>query len=158
MSSLNGSHVVHWTVESVGPSRSGGSLCVRYDVPQDFVFYLTPPLEESQRSALCALLKHSWTRRSVIMSDVMRADQGPVLWWGHMGLRVGGQRSEPVLWSGHMGLQGGGQRSEPVLWPGHMGLRVGGQRSEPVLWSGHMGLQVGGQRSEPVLWSGHMGL
>ncbi|CAL8236162.1 unnamed protein product [Boreogadus saida] len=71
------------------------------------------------------------------MSDVMmRADQGPVLWSGHMGLQVGGQRSEPVLWSGHMGLRGGGQRSEPVLWSGHMGLRVGGQRSEPVLWSG----------------------
>ncbi|CAL8236532.1 unnamed protein product [Boreogadus saida] len=66
--------------------------------------------QESQRSALCALLKHSWTRRSVIMSDVMmRVDQGPVLWSGHMGLQVGGQRSEPVLWSGHMGLRVGGQ-------------------------------------------------
>ena len=69
--------------------------------------------QESQRSALSALLKHSWTRRSVIMSDVMmRVDQEPVLWPGHMGLQVGGQRSEPVLWPGHMGLQVGGQRSE----------------------------------------------
>ena len=54
--------------------------------------------QESQCSALCALLKHSWTRRSVIMSDVMmRVDQEPVLWPGHMGLQVGGQRSEHVL-------------------------------------------------------------
>ncbi|CAL8292972.1 unnamed protein product [Arctogadus glacialis] len=71
---------------------------------------LLPGVEESQRSALSALLKHSWTRRSVIMSDVMmRVDQEPVLWPGHMGLQVGGQRSEPVLWPGHMGLQVGGQ-------------------------------------------------
>ena len=70
--------------------------------------------QESQCSALCALLKHSWTRRSVIMSDVMmRVDQEPVLWPGHMGLRVGGQRSEPVLWSGQ-GPRGTKREQGPV--------------------------------------------
>ena len=68
--------------------------------------------QESQCSALCALLKHSWTRRSVIMSDVMmRVDQEPVLWPGHMGLQVGGQRSEvrarPLVGSGPQGNQEG---------------------------------------------------
>ncbi|CAL8235902.1 unnamed protein product [Boreogadus saida] len=64
---------------------------------------------ESQRSALSALLKHSWTRRSVIMSDVMmRVDLEPVLWPGSHG--APGQRSEPVLWPGSHGAPGG--RSE----------------------------------------------
>ncbi|CAL8397879.1 unnamed protein product [Gadus morhua 'NCC'] len=49
---------------------------------------------------------------------MMRVDQEPVLWPGHMGLQVGGQRSEPVLWPGHMGLQVGGQSpsSGRVTW------------------------------------------
>ncbi|CAL8239281.1 unnamed protein product [Gadus morhua 'NCC'] len=48
------------------------------------------------------------------MSDVMmRVDQEPVLWPGHMGLQVGGQRSEPVLWSGQ-GPRGTKREQGPV--------------------------------------------
>ena len=74
--------------------------------------------QESQCSALCALLKHSWTRRSVIMSDVMmRVDQEPVLWPGHMGLQVGGQRSELML-----------RRLPPSVRPARLHLQPGDEQ------------------------------
>ena len=77
--------------------------------------------QESQRSALSALLKHSWTRRSVIMSDVMmRVDQEPVLWPGHMGLQVGGQSpsSGRVTWGSSWEVRGQSPSSEVnvVYW------------------------------------------